>query len=217
MVDLSSGAENTAAVSSSFLSIFRSKTTLDRQNALLKKAIEDDQIRLASLESIVKENISLKETLRIKAETNRERAKVLSKPPFTFFDILTIAGGKDVGFKASSPVMLGSFQIGTIKDVSESISHVELLSSPHVKNNVFIGEKGIPAVALGKGGGNFEVTLPQGVEINENDEVRIMLNNNLVSIGSVSTIIQNPQSTFINVLFNLPINLYELTYVEIPL
>ncbi len=217
MIALTSSKEDTASVSSSFFALFSSKAALQKDNDDLNKKLEDDDIRLADMDAILRENMNLKSALQMKQDQKRIQAAVLSKPPFAPFDILFIGAGSDQGVKAGAPVMIGTFYIGNVTSVSSDTSEIQLLSSPSNKVNVFIGDKKIPAVASGTGGGNFIVTLPQGVSINKADQVFVNLNSSIVPIGRVGAVISQPQSTLVTILFNLPINLYEITYVEIPL
>ncbi|MFA6297317.1 MAG: rod shape-determining protein MreC [Candidatus Paceibacterota bacterium] len=217
MLFLSFGKASTSQTASSFLGLFSSKNNLVIENQNLKSQIQAMNISVSDRDALVKENADLKASLHLRQDTqNRVGATLLSKPPFAPFDVVVINAGDKAGVKVGDRVMVGETYIGTVTSVADYSSQVQLLSSPSNKIDVFIGDKALPAVLSGKGGGNFETSIPQGVDIKEQDLVFTTLgNNNVLYVGKVSKIIQNEANTLMKVLVSFPFNLYELSYVEV--
>jgi cell shape-determining protein MreC len=241
---LKTGNENSA---STFLGIFYSKDALQKENQSLKAQLEqaklDREAAAAQATSTFSSQIVVSTSSRLispsisssslfssttassavtsikTTETSEKRltAQLLSKPPFTPFDILTISGGEDKGFKVGQRVMLGDVILGRLTTVAKDSSRITLISSPGTRTNVLIGAKLQPGVLMGKGGGNFEILLPQGTKVAKGDEVITNDGSKLLTVGTVSAIVQNKNSTFLTLLLAFPINLYELSHVEIVL
>ena len=216
MVFLSFGKDSSGQTVSSFIGLFSSKNSLIKQNQDLREKINEMSISSSDRDALVKENGDLKATLHLQQGTqNRIGASVLSKPPFTPFDVVVVNAGEKAGVKIGNRVMVGGTYVGTVISVSDYTSNIQLLSSSSYKTDVFIGDKALPAVLSGKGGGNFEVSLPQGSNIKEQDLVFATLQNEVLYIGKVSHILENSDNTLMTLLIAFPFSLYELSYVEI--
>jgi len=216
MVFLSFGKTSGTQVASSFLGLFSSKHALIQENQDLTSQLNILKLSVSDREALVKENGDLKASLHLRRDTqNKIGATVLSKPPFTPFDIIVINTGEKAGVKVGSRVMLGQTYLGTVIKVSDYTSEVQLLSSSLTKTDVFIGDKALPAVLSGKGGGNFEVSLPQGSDVKEQDLVFATLHNEVLFVGTVTHIIENSDNTLMTLLIAFPFSLYELSYVEV--
>lgn len=212
---LSFSHDQTGQAVSSFSGLFKSRVSLQEENHSLKEQIALLENRLADREILIKENSDLRASLHLKEDTGRIQVRVLSKPPFAPFDIITIGQGESQGIKAGDLVMLGELYLGKVSEVFPDSARVTLLSSPGERIESFVGDDSLPATFTGKGGGNFEASLPQGTPISAGDLVFTTINSQVLYIGNVVSIVGNNANTLMNVLLKIPVNLYELSYVEI--
>ncbi len=215
MVALSGGSQGVGQAASSFASVFKSKASLESENAELQKLIDEKDALLSDRDFLLKENANLKANTHFMEDTGRTRARVLSKPPFTPFDVVVVAVGESDGIKEGDRVMLGEIYLGSIEYVDKDSSRIKLLSSPDADIESYIGDDAVPASLSGKGGGNFKTSLPQGSNVKEGDIVVSYHGNTPFMVGKVSKVIDNDDNTFMTILLTLPFNLYSLSYVEI--
>jgi cell shape-determining protein MreC len=108
----------------------------------------------------------------------------------------------------------GTVLLGEVTEVFANSAKIRLYSSFGEQVAVTIGAEHIPAIALGQGVGNFYLSLPKGVNVKEGDPVTASAYHDLL-LGSVGTIESKSSSPYITVRFRIPINLYELKWVEI--
>jgi cell shape-determining protein MreC len=215
MVVLSGSTQGAGLAANSFSSLFSSKASLEKENRELKRELSEMEAALADRDILAKENADLKAAIHFKADTGNISARVMSKPPFTPFDILVVDAGEAQGVSMGDRVMLGQTFLGTVTLVSSNSSQVTLLSSSSQKQDAFIGDEALPVILQGKGGGNYETTLPQGSKVSEGDLVFTYYLQTPLYIGKVSKVISDEDNTLMSILITLPINLYSLTNVEI--
>jgi cell shape-determining protein MreC len=215
MVALSGGRDNVGQAASTFASVFKSKASLESQNAELRKLLAEKEVLLSDHDFLAKENADWKASTHFKQDSGRTLVRVLSKPPFTPFDVVVVAAGESDGVKIGDRVMLGEIYLGSVEHVDEDSSRIKLFSSPDADIESYIGDDAVPALLSGKGGGNFETSLPQGSNVSEGDLVVSYHGDSPFMVGKVSKVIDNNDNTFMTILLALPFNLYSLTYVEI--
>ncbi len=181
-------------------------------------------INLLSLEAqnilisqLVKENIELKALLGRSVENKMILGYILKKPPFTAYDsfILDI-GSKDGVENGDKVYSTGNILIGEIAENNFNTSKVKLYSSYGEKYDIFITEKNIQAIAIGRGGGSFEAVVPRDLNIVEGDIVSIPDISNSV-FGTVGRVIADPARAFATIIFSQPINIYEQKWVLVSL
>ena len=193
-----------------------SKKQLLISNRQLKKDILEAEMMLADRNNLLKENIELKEILgRVRAPGDLILATVLVKPNVSVYDSLIVDAGKNLDIKRGNKVFaFGNIVIGEVDKVESKMSKVRLYSSAQTQTNVSVGLYNIPAVAIGRGGGDFEIKLPKELNIEEGDPVTIPNINSFV-IGSVVMISTSPTDSFQTLLVKSKINLFELRWVGI--
>lgn len=194
----------------------KSKQELIDENIYLKEEITTLRVQFLSKELLLQENIELKELL---GRHNTERVSilgtVLAKPNRTPYDTLIIDVGRDSGVeKGNVVVVYGDVVIGEIDEVSRKNSRVKLFSSPGEEIDIIIGKENIESIAYGIGGGNFLIRLPHGIDVEEGDVISFPAIN-VALIGIIETIDIQPSSSFQNILFKSPVNMYELKWVEV--
>lgn len=196
--------------------LLNSKTSLIRENDLLKEQLISKNKEQVLFELLRKENEDLKNILnRNKANQKLVLASVLVKPFLSPYDTLIIDIGDQDGIKAGDQVLVeGYIFIGYIKEVYHDTSKVVLYSSPGEKVKVLIGESNITKEAIGLGGGNFSVEIPREIDIKEGDSIVIpSISTNI--FGTVEKIDFKESDSFQTILFKNPVNISELKWVEV--
>jgi rod shape-determining protein MreC len=185
------------------------------ENQDLKMELEKNSVKLSLVNYLEQENNELRAMLGISSSTNFFVVPIIKKPPFITYDELMIDAGKDRGVSTTSLVYaLGDIPIGRIIEVYSETSKVLLFSSPGEKTEVEIGPQNIPAVAIGRGGGQYEIELPRGLQVSTDDFV-ISSNLGLRPIGRVVSVNSDPSLTFEKIFFSTPVNIYEMKWVKV--
>ncbi|MBI2627519.1 rod shape-determining protein MreC [Candidatus Nomurabacteria bacterium] len=195
---------------------FSSKNSLFRENENLKMQMNEDQATVANYNSILVENISLKEILERKdPKTNMTLSAILSKPNQNLYDTLIIDAGIKQGIKVGDTVFaLGNIPIGRVSSVYNNSAKVVLFSNLGEKTQAMIVPQNIFMEIVGRGGGNFEMILPRDLTLTKGDQA-ILPGIATYVLGLVETIISDPRNPFVKALLVSPVNTRELKFVEV--
>ncbi len=195
---------------------FYSKKLLILENETLKNSIAANEARISNYNTVLDENIKLKETLgRNMGNKNMVLASILSKPNRSIYDTLIIDIGKDQNLVAGERVFAyGNVPIGKIVEVYANSSKVVLYSSPGEKTDVIVGGKGITMQLIGRGAGNFEMILPRDFVLENGTEV-VLTGLTSHTIATVQTILSDPRDSYQKALLKSPVNIFELNSVEV--
>lgn len=191
-----------------------SKEELATRNVFLESELADAQVSFQLLDTVKRENSQLKEMLGRTKSESRLLATVIETPNHSIYDTLILDVGEKNGVTIGDKIVHGDYIIGNIREVFTNHSKAVLFSSPGEIVDIVIGDRGIKAEATGKGGGNFVVKLPKDIAVNNGDLVSAPLINSKF-FGSVGSTEQTESGTFQSILFSLPINFYELKWVEV--
>jgi rod shape-determining protein MreC len=192
-----------------------SKASLIRENEAMKKELALHEVTALELAQIRDENDSLKELLGRPKEGATLLTSVLRRPPISPYDTLIIDVGSNYDVKVDSPVFAqGSLALGTVKEVFSNNSIVELFSSANRETEVLVGVKGVPAKAVGLGGGNFKIELPVEASVVVGDSVRMPGINTRV-IGIVGKVEVDKSGSVASLLAKVPFNMNDLSLVEV--
>ncbi len=204
--------EQSIVASASTLSLL-SRAALIQENNRLAEALREASARLADRDVLARENAKLKEMFGRTDTRSLTLAAVLSKPNRSPYDTLLIDVGSSMGITPNQLVLAyENIPIGTIAEVYENTSLVRLFSSPGQTLLVDIGSTTIQGTAVGVGGGNFRIALPKDAAVAEGDNVSLPgISPNV--IGTIHTIVRSEADTFAQILFNSPVNIYQLTRV----
>ncbi|MFA6295321.1 MAG: rod shape-determining protein MreC [Candidatus Paceibacterota bacterium] len=182
-------------------------------NENLRRQILDANVRLETIKNVEKENEELRSLLNRASTTPKTLAAVLARPPYSAYDVLVIDIGSEYNLSTSSKVYAdGGVLIGRVADISKDSSKVILFSSSGQKYEVLIGSSNLPAIATGRGGGQYEIQLPHGSNIIEGDFVTVPSLNNK-PLGVVVSVKVDPVKPFETIIFSSPVNIYELRWV----
>lgn len=194
---------------------FSDKNDLQNENAVLREKIMELEAKVGLLEVLGKENDILKNVFSAEEKKNFILGTVILKPVAVPFDTLVIDSGEASGIKAGMEVSaFGSVLLGYISDVSENISKIKLISSFGEETNVVLGSSGIPAIAVGRGGENFEIILPRSVSVSVGESV-IKMGKKPMIAGYVERIEHRTADPLQKIVFRIPLNIQYLNYVFI--
>lgn len=204
---------------------FSSKDSLYRENEDLKFKIEEDRANRTNYDSVVRENLELKDILGRKSEQmNLLLANILAKPNQSLYDTLLIDIGENYGLKIGDRVFaFGNIPIGRVSEVYYNSSKVSLFSSSGESNQVMVSPK--PTVgestlgdifleATGRGGGNFEMIIPRDFVIAKGDQI-IFPDSMPYVLGIVETVISDPRDSFQKALLVSPVNIQQIKFVQV--
>jgi len=207
-------ATNTA-VQNGALSL-ASKKTLIAQINQLNAQVQSDQSQLLQLQMVQDENTALRTELSYLPNPSTViLAQVLAKPSQSLYNSLVIDRGSDNGVSVGQLVTAqGTIGLGTIASVTADTATVQLFSGPQFNGDLVMKDQNITVPAIGKGGGNFEIHIPQNITVNNGDILAFPSSPN-IAVGVVESVIFDPRNPFQTVLATTPVNIQELGFVEV--
>jgi cell shape-determining protein MreC len=135
------------------------------ENDGLKRELLDKNI-------LLDENTKLKEMFgRKNPESKLVLGAILVKPNRSPYDTFILDIGESAGIKVGQKVFANSMSVGEIYEVANSSSKVKLYSTPGEKMDVVLSGSDIYMQAVGRGGGNFEITVPAGLDVQNGSEI----------------------------------------------
>lgn len=197
-------------------SYFYSKNSLFLENQDLKLKLTEQEARISNYNSILDENLKIKEAFgRKNGKANMILANILSKPNKSIYDTLIIdLGGKNGMLPGQKVFAFGNVPIGRIAEVYANSAKILLFSSPGETTEVIISGRDSFMQLIGRGGGNFEMILPRDFVVEVGVEV-VLPGITPYVVGKVQTIISDPRDSFQKALLASPVNIQELKFVEI--
>lgn len=199
-----------------YSALFHEKETLVEENADLKAQLAAVSARLLDRNLLFDENMKLREMLgREMQDAVKVTARVLAGPSRTPYDTLLLDAGATSGVQVGDKISAGaSAIIGEVSEVYGSSAKVILYSSPGQQVDVFLGEDRVPAVATGRGAGNFDIQIPRDISVSLGDPI-IIPGSDIRIAGSIERIDDDPNNPFKTILFKSPVNLYTLEWVDV--
>lgn len=191
---------------------FRAKSSLFRENQILKERLTLLSVELREAGDLRREN----EYLRGLGPSGRPRglpAAVLSRPPRLTYDTFLLDSGRLSGVLEGAKVISGRVALGEVERVYRHSSLVKLYSSPDREVDVELSGLSAPTVARGRGGGGFEMELSKEAPVVAGDLV--YLPGGQAMLGAVESIESRETDAFKKVFFKTPLNLFEIRFVEI--
>ncbi len=202
-------------VVSNISTTIQTREKLSEENRKLKNELNQINSQLLLHQLLLTENNELKKMLgRGDENQNFVLANILAKPNLSPYDSLILDIGRNHGIKKGDKVVVNNIVIGKIEDVYLKTAKVWLYSFPNETLDVAIGFDKVIGSAEGKGGGNFEVKFPREVPIKKGDVV-VLPEMDLFILGTVESILTTPEDSVQTILFRIPINIFELRWVQI--
>src|SRR3989344_369735 len=216
---------------SSLLAWFKSTRSLFDDNKALTEELRELEARLADRNIIWEENLKLKEILnRHPAEENFILGVILAKPNRSLYDTFIIdVGAQDAVLPGQRVFAYGDILIGELAEVYDKTSKVKLFSTPGEKTEVVLSIPPTPGVgasftpgvggavtmtAIGRGGGNFEISVPRDLPIEIDQELGIA-GIRPYALGKVKEIISDERDPIKKILIRGMVNLFELKFVQV--
>lgn len=207
------GAGSSAGVSvRTFFDSFRAKESLVKENDTLREELALLKAHVLDRNLLEERIVELEEILGRARSDDRIMARVLATPGRSPYGVLVIDIGEDYGIGEGDRVMYGESVIGEIADIYAYSSKVRLFSSPGEELEVRIGTTVIPAVAKGRGMGNFEARVPRQSAIFLKDDV---ITPEGYLLGTVGAVIEDEGMPFVQVLIATPFNIAQIRTVEV--
>jgi len=198
-----------------YLSYFSFQRGLYIEKQELQQQLEIIRVKLADRSFLLHENNILKEKLRRSTSTpERILAVVLAKPNITLYDTLIIDVGEKNKISLGDLVMVENIVIGEIVKVYQTSSKVRLYSTSGIKTNVFIGDSAIATEAIGLGGGNFKIELPQNLDVFVGDSVYISGISPYI-LGTIEFITKDANYALKEIMFRSPVSFFSLRFVDV--
>lgn len=194
----------------------KSRKSLDLENKSLVEENSKLKISMIDYQILKNENDKLKALIgRISSNNNFILGSILTKPNYSPYDTLVIDIGEDEGLKEGLLVYVnGNIPIGVISQVYANTSLVELYSNPSRITHGLIEESNITVELVGRGGGNFEMSLP--FEITANKGTSILLPSiNLEILAVVEEDISDPTDPVRKIILRSPINIQNEKWVQV--
>ena len=200
----------------SFGAYFVSKSYLYEQNQKLQAQVDFNNARNSNYDSVVADNISIKEILNRKdLKVPMVLSAILNKPNQSIYDTLVIDAGAKEGIKTGDTVFaLGNVPIGQVDIVYDNSSKVILFSNAGETTEGVVSGKNVFMQLIGRGGGNFEMIMPKDFTMQKGDQV-VLPGINPYVLAIAQTIISDPRDPFNKMLLTSPVNIQELKFVEV--
>lgn len=181
-----------------------------------KKSLREESNVLHEEIMRLESKIALSEAAKKGNEADKNRfltAYVISRPPAIPYDMFIVDSGAKDGVKEGMQVSaFGDILLGYVTDVFDDTSKIKLVSSLGEETSVFFEYSWTPAIAVGRGGENFEITLPRAVGVNIGERI-LTLGRLPMFVGIVEKIEKEEIDPFQKILFRLPVNLQYLNQV----
>ncbi len=193
----------------------RSKHSLEAENESLKAQVSDLTAQVAERNQLAMENDALKTAMGRANGAHFILASVLEKPPHSVYDTIVIDGGTDVGIAVGQTVFAyGETPIGTVADVSAGSAIVKLYSAPGEKTEARLSPLGTDVELVGRGGGNFETTVPQNLTVPDGASI-VTRDVAAKTIAYFKKVTSDARDPFQTLLLVSPVNVNDLSSVEV--
>ncbi len=196
--------------------VLRTKAYVFAENEKIKEENINMKNQMIDYEILKSENDQLKELLnRIPSDHNLILATILAKPNRSPYDTIIVDAGSDVGVREGLSVFAnGNIPIGKVGKVYNSTSIVMLYSNPGQITEAVIDGSNASVEIVGRGGGNFEMTIPLDLSA-ESGKLIILPNTTSEVVAIVDRLISNPTDPIKKVLLRSPVNIQNLKWVQI--
>ena len=200
----------------SFGAYFVSKSSLLKENENLQQEVAADDARMANYDSAMADDASLKEILgRKDPKATMVLGAILSKPNQSPYDTRIIDAGTAQGIKVADIVFAdGAVPIGRVAEANANSSKVILFSNPGESTEVTVSGQSTSVQLVGRGGGNFEISLPKDSALAQGTQVTLPGINDYV-IAITQTTISDPRDPLSKALLTSPVNIQNLKFVEV--
>ncbi|MFM2357780.1 MAG: hypothetical protein RJA61_517 [Candidatus Parcubacteria bacterium] len=194
---------------------FSSKEALILENKALKELLAQTTVKEIAYQALYDEYTELKSSLGGSADEGSILAGVIAHPPRIAYDNIIIDIGLAEGVRVGDVVFAdGVVALGTVVDVYDSQSKVELYSTPERQTVAFISRTGVQVDLVGRGGGDFEIVVPREASVVEGD-IFVTAGATGFVTARARVIDSRPTDAFQNVLAEVPVNIQNIRWVTL--
>lgn len=199
----------------SFFIYLESKTKLKKENDIFFQQLTEAETLVLDRNMLLHENEQLKELLGRIDASGFTLSAVLAKPHASLYDALIIDTGTLEGVAVGNKVFaFGSVLLGEVSDVGTKTATVKLFSAPGNELNARIETLNIDVTITGRGGGNFEMTIPRDVTVISGTQLFLPgITPHIVA--TVEKNVSDERDPFQKILLTSPVNVNELNWVEV--
>lgn len=196
--------------------LVRTKASVFNENEILKEENTNIKNQMIDYQILKSENEQLKELLgRIPLQYDFTLATILAKPNSSPYDTIIIDVGSNMNMTEGLKVYAdGNMPIGEISKVYEKNSLVMLYSNPGQITDAVIDGSNASVELIGRGGGNFEMTIPLDLP-SENGRLVLLPNTNSEVLAIINGLISIPTDPVKKVLLRSPVNIQSLKWVQV--
>lgn len=196
------------------LSLISSKSQLIRERNSLESKVSELESEIMVLKSLNQEELFLSNILGRRTQENSLISRVLAKPPQSPFDILVIESGSEDGVFSGANVWSNGILVGWVSEVYRDTSKVELFSSANREIVAEVLRNGLSFSLKGRGGGNFEVSVPTATDIAVGD-IFVIPSSPSQILAKVESVEQRETDSFKKLFLSSPLNIFNLQWVEV--
>ncbi|MBP6911980.1 MAG: hypothetical protein KBB88_02165 [Candidatus Pacebacteria bacterium] len=196
--------------------LFQSKKSLLLDNAILLQKTKVLEQSVYSVVALEQENTELKSIMgRVSDINSVVLSRVVSRPQATPYDTLIIDRGSDSGIEQGNIVLAdGVYAIGRVVDVTNTKATVSLFTTPGEKTFATLANANLSVTLVGRGGGNFSLTLPREIGVIVDDYV-ILFDERAYIVGEVLKELSDPRDSIKSIILRSPINYWQLSWVQV--
>lgn len=196
--------------------IVRTKQSVYKENEDLNKRLIEQNLAMTDYQILKSENIELKSLLgRVTPKRSFTLANILVKPNQSPYDTIILDVGTDVGLKDGDHVYANEqTPLGYISHAYDHTSLVSLYSNPGETTEAMIQGSNATVELLGRGGGNFEMSVPIDLS-SEKGTMVVLPGISSEVIAIMEDVISNPTDPLKRVLLRCPVNIQQLKWVQI--
>lgn len=194
---------------------FASKQSILKQNQILQNKLTEYGARILDRDILYTENLALKAELGRKSNTSFVLGVVLTKPNRSPYDTIIVDIGADTGIAVDDQVFVfGNILVGKVVEVYPHSAKVSFFSTPGTKITGRISGSAIDVELIGRGGGNFETTIPRDVAVTEGTPI-VFPSLTPYVIGTIAKNLSDSRDPFAKLLIISPVNIQESQFVEV--
>lgn len=196
--------------------IVKTKSSLFKENEGLKIENQDLKNKMVDYTALSNENRELKELMgRIIPKDDFILGAILARPNRSPYDTIIIDIGTDHGLYEGQKVFVsGDIPIGVISKVYSNTSLVALYSNPGQKTEGILDGTNATVELVGRGGGNFEMTIPLDLSV-ENGKIVLLPGIKREVLAIVDGLISVATDPAKRVLLRSPINIQTVRWVQV--
>jgi len=140
-------------------------------------------------------------------------AGVVTKPPFSPYDIYTVDAGTENGVQVGNLALFSDYvSLGLVSRVNTTGAKITLFSAPGKETQMILNEATF--LTTGQGGGSLRIDVPRDFEVETGDQVTLP-GYNVYATGIVAGIEFKPQDSIKKVLVKVPVNIEAVNLVSL--